>query len=74
MVNTRHGNTATEIAADGNWMKVAKKHYIHGSGAEVVYDHNRYGWQIVKADGSKGYMFGALWVAKHYVEKAAKEA
>ncbi len=72
MMNARHGNTATEIAGSNDWMKVGRKHYLHGSGAEVVYDCNRYGWKLTGArlshlDGT----YTALWVAKGYAERAA---
>lgn len=73
MTNTRHGNTRKEIALDGNWMEVGRKHYLHGSGAEVAYDCNRYVWTLTGAARFNG-SWKALWVAKYYAEKAAQEA
>jgi hypothetical protein len=73
MMQTRHGNTAKEIAVQPDWMKVGRKHYLHGSGAEVVYDCNRWGWRLTGAGAFDG-LYVALWVAKGYAEKFGREA
>jgi hypothetical protein len=73
MMNTRHGNTAKEINLNGDWMKVGKKHYLHGSGAEVVYDCNRFGWRLTGARLSHlNGVYVALWVAKGYAEREGR--
>lgn len=70
MMNQRHGNTGIEMVASGSWVKVGRKHYRHVSGAEVVYDCNRWHWQVTGA-GSWDGLYGSLWVARHYAEKGA---
>lgn len=73
MMHTRHGNTANEIAIHPDWMKTGRKQYLHGSGAAVAYDCNRYGWKLTGAGRWDG-LYKSLWVAKHWAEKAAAEA
>jgi hypothetical protein len=62
----RMGNTGREMLESGAWMKVAAKHYLHVSGAEIIYDWNRWVWQIVGGDA-----YEALWVARYNVERKA---
>lgn len=64
MMTKRNGNTATEMANSGEWVKVARKHYAHISGIEVRYDCNRWGWEVV----GQNELYTALWVAKHRAE------
>lgn len=59
----RQGNTGKEMVASGQWVKVARKHYRHVSGAEIVYDHNRWAWFAC------GKLWSTLWVARYNVEK-----
>lgn len=47
----------------GYWAKVGKKHYIHVSGIEVIYDCNAWLWFV----GNEGY--STLWAAKYYAEQ-----
>lgn len=61
----RHGNTAKEILAAGDFAKLGKKHYRHVSGLEIAYDHKRYSWRAC------GKHWGALWVAVYEVRRAA---
>ena len=70
MINSRHGNTAREIATDGDWMKLGKKHYLHGSGREVRYDCDRWGWEVVGLNE----LYTTLWAAKHRAERVATHA
>jgi hypothetical protein len=65
MMNMRHGNTAREMVESGQWAKIGRKHYRHESGAEILYNNNRWLWEVVGA--SDGW--SALWVARHWVEK-----
>lgn len=62
----RQGHTGREMVKSGAWVKVAKKHYRHISGAEICYDCNRWVWQILGGDA-----YTLLWVARHNVEKLA---
>jgi hypothetical protein len=69
MMNARHANTAKEIELDGNWMKVAKKHYLHGSGIEVRYNCNRWKWEVV----GHGEAYDSLWAAKYRAERLSAD-
>ena len=63
----RMGNTAREIVAAGDFVKVGRKHYRHVGGAEIVYDCNAWQWKIT---GRKGG-WDVLWPAVHEVRRAA---
>lgn len=60
----RRSNTALEIVALGEFAKLGRKHYAHGtSGAEIKWDCNRWSW-VVSTDGSA---FGVLHAAVSWV-------
>jgi hypothetical protein len=43
---TRRSNTAVEIVASGEFVKVARKRYMHGAtGQEIVWDCNAWVWR-----------------------------
>ena len=42
----RHGNTAKELEARGDWNKIGKKHYRNIDGVEVKYDNLSYIWRV----------------------------
>lgn len=56
------------MLASGAWCKVERKHYRHVSGIEIAYDCNRWLWKV-----SDGTCYSALWVARHWAEKMARE-
>jgi hypothetical protein len=56
-------NTAIVIKKDSTWAKVGKKHYLHVSGNEVIYDCNNWLWRV---NGKNGY--STLWAAKYEAE------
>lgn len=63
----RMGNTGVEMVNSGAWVKVAKKHYRHIDGAEVRYDCNRWGWEVI----GTGEFYELLWAARYRAEKLA---
>jgi len=64
MITSRMPNTSIVMKNDGMWAKVAKKHYIHVSGNEIIYDCNSWLWRI---NGNEGY--STLHIAKYVVER-----
>lgn len=48
----------------GTWNKIAKKHYRHESGVEVIYRHNGWLWEIVGGKND-GLRYERLWAAQH---------
>lgn len=61
----RHGNTGRELVNSGAWVKVGRKHYRHIDGAEVRYNCNHWGWQIV----GQPELWKSLWVAAHWATR-----
>lgn len=61
----RMGNTGREMVQSGTWVKVARKHYRHVSGAEIRYNSNRWLWEIVGTE----HAHELLWAARHVVER-----
>jgi hypothetical protein len=61
----RMSNTALVIKNDPTWAKVGKRHYIHISGNEVIYDCNCWVWRL---NGKEGY--STLWAAKYAAENS----
>ncbi len=60
----RMGNTAREIVAAGDFVKVGKKHYRHVSGVEIKYNWTRWAWEL-----PDGRAWTLLWVAVHEVRR-----
>lgn len=49
---------------EGTWNRVAKKHYRHESGVEVIYRHNDWVWEII-GGRNDGLRYERLWAAQH---------
>ena len=64
----RNRRTDQDLINAGDFVKVGRKHYRHVSGAEIVYDCNRWRWSAV------GQLWQTLDVAAYYVRKQAAEA
>lgn len=60
----RNRRTDLQIVNDGDFVKVGHKHFRHVSGAEIVYDCNRWAWQAA------GNLWSTLEVAVHMVRRA----
>jgi hypothetical protein len=64
----RAGNTGREMIESGAWIKVARKHYRHMEGVEIVYNCNRWAWEIIGGKNT-GEAYGLLWVARQRAEQ-----
>jgi len=69
MMTTRMPHTGRQMEQSGDRCKVGRKHYLHGSGREIRYNHNRWLWEIVGTD----IAYSLLWPAKYAVEKMARD-
>lgn len=49
---------------EGEWVRIARKHYRHESGVEIRYDWNRCLWQIIGGRYDSLY-YERLWAAQH---------
>ena len=49
---------------EGEWARVARKHYRHMSGVEIVYRPNLWLWEIV-GGRNDGLKYERLWAAQH---------
>jgi len=66
----RQGNTGKAMVGSGAWVRVAKKHYRHVSGVEIVYRCNHWVWAVVE-DGKPETRWSMLWVARYEAERTA---
>jgi hypothetical protein len=48
----------------GVWERVARKHYQHITGLEVIYRPNTWDWEVIGGP-SDGFRFATLSVAQH---------
>jgi hypothetical protein len=48
----------------GTWNRIARKHYQHISGIQVIYRHNAWAWEVVGGKDD-GHRYGTLSVAQH---------
>ena len=62
--------TRTDLAmlASGQWARVARKHYRHASGVEIVYRPNQYLWEV-RGGARDGNRWETLEPARYYVER-----
>jgi hypothetical protein len=49
---------------EGTWNRVARRHYRHESGIEVVYRSNAWAWEVVGGKDD-GHRYSTLSVAQH---------
>lgn len=67
---TRGVRTDSEMLASGQWVRVARRHYRHVAGVEIVYDNNRWLW-YVRGGASDGEGYATLEAARYYAERSA---
>lgn len=53
----------------GEWNRIARKHYRHIDGAEVVYRWNLYHWEIIGGPND-GERYETLNVAQYYATRS----
>ena len=56
--------TAQSHKNDIEWTNVGRKQYERYDGARIEYNHNRFLWIAIAADGTKVGGYAVLWAAK----------
>jgi hypothetical protein len=52
----------------GTWNRIAKKHYRHIDGTEVIYRHNSWVWEVIGGPND-GLCWTTLSAAQHFATK-----
>lgn len=60
--------TRQQPTASGTWNRIARKHYRHISGVEVIYRPNTWNWEVIGGQYD-GLRWSTLSAAQHFAEK-----
>jgi hypothetical protein len=60
--------TRQQPITEGTWNRIARKHYRHINGAEVIYRPNSWNWEVIGGPND-GLRWTTLSAAQHFAAK-----